>query len=156
MPTACRRDAAGLHRPHRTARPSAWPDDRLTVAWLGHATVLLNFYGTWILTDPALERRIGIGRGLVKWARGGWCSPRSGRASCRGLDLLLLSHAHMDHTDLGTLRASRRDAPVVVQPATVTWFAASDRWTSSPGGRTTDLAGVRSNRSRSATGVPAW
>ena len=46
--------------------PSSWPDDRLTVAWLGHATVLFNFHGTWVLTDPALERRIGIGRGTAK------------------------------------------------------------------------------------------
>src|SRR5712691_7002285 len=40
--------------------PVTWPDDRLTVSWLGHATVLLNFHGAWLLTDPALERRIGI------------------------------------------------------------------------------------------------
>ena len=34
--------------------PGSWADDRLTAAWLGHATVLLNFHGTWILTDPVL------------------------------------------------------------------------------------------------------
>jgi L-ascorbate metabolism protein UlaG (beta-lactamase superfamily) len=32
------------------------------------------------------------------------------------LDVLLLSHAHMDHTDLGTLRFLPRQVPVVVQP----------------------------------------
>jgi len=51
--------------PHRPD-PGAWPDDRLTVSWLGHATVLLNVLGTSILTDPVLERRIGLGRGVVK------------------------------------------------------------------------------------------
>src|SRR5512143_3283513 len=46
--------------------PEGWPDHRATFAWLGHATVLGNFFGTWILTDPALETRIGVGRGMAK------------------------------------------------------------------------------------------
>src|ERR687894_3315795 len=45
--------------PHRP-RPEEWSDERLTVAWLGHATVLINFYGTWLLTDPALRTRVGL------------------------------------------------------------------------------------------------
>jgi hypothetical protein len=40
--------------PHRPT-PAAWTDDRVTLSWLGHATVLFNFCGSWILTDPALE-----------------------------------------------------------------------------------------------------
>src|SRR3954467_13047222 len=45
--------------PHRPD-PSSWSDDHLTVAWLGHATVLINFYGTWLLTDPVLRSRVGV------------------------------------------------------------------------------------------------
>jgi L-ascorbate metabolism protein UlaG (beta-lactamase superfamily) len=102
---------AAPHRPE----PTTWPDDRLTAAWLGHATVLLNFYGVRILTDPVLESRVGIGRGLAKLG-----PRRLVRAALRvrelpPLDLILLSHAHMDHTDLGTLCSLRRDVPVVVQ-----------------------------------------
>jgi L-ascorbate metabolism protein UlaG (beta-lactamase superfamily) len=102
---------AAPHRPE----PTSWPDDRLTAAWLGHATVLLNFYGVRILTDPVLESRVGIGRGLAKLG-----PRRLVRAALRvrelpPLDLILLSHAHMDHTDLGTLCSLRRDVPVVVQ-----------------------------------------
>ena len=48
-----------LPAPHRP-EPATWGDERLTVAWLGHATVLMNFYGTWLLTDPALRPRIGV------------------------------------------------------------------------------------------------
>jgi L-ascorbate metabolism protein UlaG (beta-lactamase superfamily) len=96
--------------------PSSWPDDRLTVAWLGHATVLFNFHGTWVLTDPALERRIGIGRGPAKLGPRRLVQPALRARDLPNLDLLLLSHAHMDHTDLGTLRLLPADVPVVVQP----------------------------------------
>ena len=96
--------------------PSSWPDDRLTVAWLGHATVLFNFHGTWVLTDPALERRIGIGRGPAKLGPRRLVQPALRARDLPGLDLLLLSHAHMDHTDLGTLRLLPTNVPVVVQP----------------------------------------
>lgn len=93
----------------------AWPADSLTVAWLGHATVLLNFHGSWLITDPALERRIGIGRGLAKLGPQRLVEPALHPRELPPLDVVLLSHAHMDHTDLGTLRFLRRDVPVVVQ-----------------------------------------
>lgn len=96
--------------------PASWLDDQLTLSWLGHATVLMNFYGSWLLTDPALERRIGIGRGLAKLGPRRLVEPGLRPQELPRLDLLLLSHAHMDHTDLGTLRFLRRDVPVVVQP----------------------------------------
>jgi L-ascorbate metabolism protein UlaG (beta-lactamase superfamily) len=96
--------------------PSSWPDDRLTVAWLGHATVLFNFHGTWVLTDPALEPRIGIGRGTAKLGPRRLIQPALRARDLPHLDLLLLSHAHMDHTDLGTLRLLPPEVPVVVQP----------------------------------------
>jgi hypothetical protein len=40
--------------------PVEWNDNQLTAAWLGHATVLINFFGIKILTDPILFPRIGI------------------------------------------------------------------------------------------------
>jgi L-ascorbate metabolism protein UlaG (beta-lactamase superfamily) len=95
--------------------PQSWSDGTLTAAWLGHATVLLNFHGSWILTDPALERRIGIGRGLAKLGPRRLVRPALRVRDLPPLDLILLSHAHMDHTDLGTLRLLPTDVPVVVQ-----------------------------------------
>ena len=108
-PAAC--IAPAPHRPD----PSAWPDDRLTVAWLGHATVLLNLQGTTILTDPVLERRIGLGRGLIKVGPRRLIQPALRKRELPRLDGVLLSHAHMDHTDLGTLRAIPARTRVVVQ-----------------------------------------
>ena len=101
--------------PFRPA-PEGWPDDRATFAWLGHATVLGNFYGTWVLTDPALETRIGLGRGMAKLGPRRLVAPALGPRDLPPIDLLLLSHAHMDHTDLGTLGRLSRDVHVIVQP----------------------------------------
>ena len=95
--------------------PISCSNERLTAAWLGHATVLLNFHGTWVLTDPALEHRIGIGRGRAKLGPRRLIQPALRPSELPPLDLVLLSHAHMDHTDLGTLRRLAPDIPVVVQ-----------------------------------------
>ena len=40
--------------------PSKWKDDEINIAWIGHATVLINFFGTVILTDPVLFERVGL------------------------------------------------------------------------------------------------
>jgi L-ascorbate metabolism protein UlaG (beta-lactamase superfamily) len=107
---SCGPIAPAPHRPD----PARWPGDRLTASWLGHATVLLDLWGTRVLTDPALERRIGIGRGLAKLGPRRLIQPALRPRELDRLDLLLLSHAHMDHTDLGTLAALPRHLPVVV------------------------------------------
>ena len=49
--------------PH-TPTPATWHDNAITLAWLGHATVLINFYGMRILTDPVLFPRIGVDLGI--------------------------------------------------------------------------------------------
>src|SRR5437879_13324232 len=41
-------------------RPDTWSDENLTASWIGHSTVLMNFFGVTILTDPVLFLRFGI------------------------------------------------------------------------------------------------
>ena len=53
-------------RAPQTPAPDTWDDRAITIAWLGHATVLVNFYGLWIVTDPVLFNRIGVDLGVVK------------------------------------------------------------------------------------------
>ncbi|MEP7227668.1 MAG: MBL fold metallo-hydrolase [Gemmatimonadales bacterium] len=131
--------AAAPQRPD----PRSWPNTQLTVAWLGHATVLLNFHGSWVLTDPALERRIGLGRGLAKLGPRRLVEPALGPAELPPLDLVLLSHAHMDHTDLGTLRRLPANTPIVVQAGNGDLVRRFRRVTELAWGQETDVHGLR-------------
>lgn len=95
--------------------PSTWSDDRLTVAWLGHATVLMNFYGTWLLTDPALRDYVGVRIAGTAIGPRRLVAPALAIDELPRLDGVLVSHAHMDHCDLGTLRLLQKDAHAITQ-----------------------------------------
>lgn len=103
-----RRLAQDAHRPVQSApakpTPNLWSDNNVTLAWLGHSTVLLNFYGIHILTDPALCSRVGISAGLTTLGPKRYIAPALHLRELPRIDVLLLSHAHMDHMDLPTLR----------------------------------------------------
>ena len=101
---------AALHRPS----PSTWTDNAVTLAWLGHATVLINFYGVRILTDPVLFRRIGVNLGLGSFGPLRQIACAMSAKSLPDIDLVLVSHAHFDHLDTRSLAALRgRPAAVV-------------------------------------------
>ena len=102
--------------------PSKWDDKRVTLAWLGHSTVLINFCGVTILTDPVLFPRIGIR--LPGFTIG---PKRLTAAALRfgelpKIDLVLLSHAHFDHLDRRTLRCFHEPTTVITARATRNLF----------------------------------
>lgn len=92
-------------KPKAVPTPALWDNNAITAAWLGHSTVLLNFYGVTLLTDPALERRIGADTFLGTVGAKRLIAPALKPSQLPPIDLVLLSHAHMDHLDLATLRA---------------------------------------------------
>jgi L-ascorbate metabolism protein UlaG (beta-lactamase superfamily) len=98
--------------PHRPS-PASWQDNAITLAWLGHATVLINFYGVRILTDPALFSRIGIdiGIGSIGPLRLVECALAA--EDLPDIDVVLVSHAHFDHLDTPSL-AAVRGRPVAI------------------------------------------
>jgi Predicted Zn-dependent hydrolases of the beta-lactamase fold len=102
---------AAQHHP----QPAGWSDDALTVAWLGHATVLINFYGTWLLTDPALRTHVGVSVAGMTFGPRRLVQPALSIKELPPLDAVLVSHAHMDHCDLGTLKRLPRRTHAVVQ-----------------------------------------
>lgn len=106
--------APAFAKPH----PEKWNDRQVTLAWLGHATVLINFFGIKILTDPALFPRIGIRLPFCTVGPKRLTAPALTVRELPKIDLILLSHAHFDHFDLRTLRHFDASTKVVTAPRT--------------------------------------
>lgn len=108
------RDPAALVPSEVHTTPALLPPARLASSWLGHASSLLRLAQTSVLTDPVLHHRIGprfVGRtvGPARLQNAPVPAP-----SLRGVDVILLSHAHFDHLDLPTLEALAHPDTTVV------------------------------------------
>ncbi len=102
-------------KPQSKPAPATWNDNTITAAWIGHSTVLINFFGTMIITDPVFSPRIGFSLlGLATVGPKRLVEPALSVEEIPRVDLILLSHAHMDHLDLPSLRAFSHDVPVVI------------------------------------------
>jgi glyoxylase-like metal-dependent hydrolase (beta-lactamase superfamily II) len=114
-------------------RPPSPGLDQVVVTFLGHAAFLIQVAGINLLTDPVYSRRASP----VSFA-----GPRRVRAPGVRFDdlptisLVLLSHNHYDHCDLGTARSyygeflRRYDRPVIAhQPLIEEAKTAMDRLT---------------------------
>ncbi len=73
------------------------------MTYVGHATVLLALDGVRLLTDPLLRTRVAHLRRRV---------PLDARV-LRGIDAVLVSHAHYDHLDLPSLERLGRSLTIV-------------------------------------------
>jgi L-ascorbate metabolism protein UlaG (beta-lactamase superfamily) len=100
--------------------PASWDPSTITAAWIGHATVLINFFGTWIITDPVFSERIGVDvfrmftlgpRRLVL--------PALSIEELPPIDIILVSHGHMDHMDTPSLRQFSKSTPIVIAKHTI-------------------------------------
>jgi len=114
---------------YRARRPTQWPrrvvdvvgplpdtprPEVMAVTFIGHSAFLIRWGGLTLLTDPVFAERAG------PW---GLLGPRRVRPAAYPLaqlprvDLVLQSHNHYDHLDLGAHGAlARRDAPRVITP----------------------------------------
>lgn len=94
--------------------PEKWPDNGLHAAWLGHSTVLLKIDGFTILTDPVFSNRAGLNIGPLTLGMKRLVAPAIRLPNLPKPELILLSHAHMDHWDMPSLRALEdRGTPVI-------------------------------------------
>lgn len=129
-PEAKTRPLSDVWKWSRARRPAVWPrnivddvgplpstpsGDVISVTFIGHSTFLLRWGGVTLLTDPVFAAHAG------PWGRIG---PRRARGPAYRLeqlpkvDLVLQSHNHYDHLDLGAhATLGRRDAPKIVTPA---------------------------------------
>jgi L-ascorbate metabolism protein UlaG (beta-lactamase superfamily) len=96
--------------------------DRVTVTWVGHATLFLQMGGLNILTDPHFSERAFP----VQFMGPKRMGPLPVRlADLPRIDLVLISHNHYDHLDYDTvmaLKAQPGGEPLFVAPLGV------DRW----------------------------
>ncbi|HUG65822.1 MAG TPA: MBL fold metallo-hydrolase [Gaiellaceae bacterium] len=74
------------------------------IEYVGHATVVVDLDGVRLLTDPLLRNRVAHLRRST---------PVSAQTR-RGVDAVLISHAHYDHLDLPSLERLGKQLPVVV------------------------------------------
>jgi len=108
-----------LAAPHHP-QPWLWPDQGLHAAWLGHSTVLVKADGFLFITDPVLSSRVGVNLGLMTVGMKRLVHSALGAHEIPTPDLILLSHAHMDHFDLPSLRDLEHPRTSVVTATSTT------------------------------------
>lgn len=74
------------------------------IEYVGHATVVVDLDGVRLLTDPLLRNRVAHLRRVA---------PVDAK-SRRGVDAVLISHAHYDHLDIPSLEKLGKSLPIVV------------------------------------------
>jgi L-ascorbate metabolism protein UlaG (beta-lactamase superfamily) len=99
--------------PHRPDL-KAWTKEGLHAAWLGHSTVLLMLDGFTVLTDPVFSERIGVRLGRLIIGMKRLVEVAAPLTELPPVDVVLLSHAHMDHFDLASLRGLEDERTQVV------------------------------------------
>ena len=80
---------------------------RGAITYAGHATVLIEIGEARLLTDPLLRERLL----LVLRRYGG-----VGREALGRVDGVLISHLHLDHLDLASLRMIGHSVPILAPP----------------------------------------
>jgi len=115
------------------------------LAFLGHSTVLIELEGLRILTDPVLLDRVTILRRIV--------TPVD-PALYAGIDAVVLSHLHLDHFDLASLRVLGPDVQLVVPRGAAGLVRRSGfaRVTALAPGESTSIGGVAVTATRAAHG----
>jgi N-acyl-phosphatidylethanolamine-hydrolysing phospholipase D len=84
------------------------PASRITVTWVGHASLLVQIGGLNVLTDPMWSARASP-VGFAGPHR--WVAPGIPFAELPPIDVVLQSHNHYDHLDDSTVRAVARAHP---------------------------------------------
>lgn len=90
--------------------------DGLALSWLGHASVIVDTDGLSFLVDPVLSERIGPTVGTKTVGLGRRVPTPVSAESIRGVDAILITHAHFDHLDRPTLKALADSKTTVYVP----------------------------------------
>ncbi|WP_037465194.1 MBL fold metallo-hydrolase [Shimazuella kribbensis] len=91
-------------QPKQFLQPNQWSSDKVTVGWVGHSTILINLFGYRILTDPVFGKKAGVSLGFTQVGIPRHMAPALKLEDIGPVDLILLSHGHMDHFDTPSLK----------------------------------------------------
>ncbi|MEP7064825.1 MAG: MBL fold metallo-hydrolase [Gemmatimonadota bacterium] len=95
-----------------SAKPS---EASLRITYIGHATLLLQFGGACVLTDPNYDEKLGLFLPRVS-------APGMKMSELPHIDAILLTHAHADHLSFRTLRALPSGIPIYAPPPIARWL----------------------------------
>lgn len=87
----------------------------MNVTYVGHATLLLEFDGVRVLTDPNFDPKLG---GLLPRVS----PPGIALDRLPDLNALVLTHAHADHLSFKSLDALPRHIPLFAPPVVARWL----------------------------------
>jgi L-ascorbate metabolism protein UlaG (beta-lactamase superfamily) len=90
--------------------------DGLATCWLGHASVAMGFGALTCVVDPVLSDRIGPRLAAKTIGLKRLTPSPIGPESIRGLDAILITHAHFDHLDRPTLEQLVDPLTTVIVP----------------------------------------
>ena len=94
--------------------PASWPGNEITLAYLGHATLWMNYLGVRVLTDPSLNSRVGLAfDSIFTIGPKRVVAPPLGPNDLQQLDVIIITHAHMDHLDIPSLKKLPKNAVVI-------------------------------------------
>jgi L-ascorbate metabolism protein UlaG (beta-lactamase superfamily) len=109
-----------IEKPEFKPDPLSWDNSTITAAWIGHSTVLINLFGTRIITDPVFSDRIGLDvASLFTIGPKRLVYPALKIEELGPVDIILVSHGHMDHLDTPSLRKFSRSTPIVMAKNTI-------------------------------------
>ena len=97
-----------LREPAVRGLPLDDPDAALSVVWVGHATVLIRLGHRFILTDPNLSGSLVVVPRIMP--------PSLTARQLPPLQLVLLSHLHIDHFDRDTLHKLPASTEILFPP----------------------------------------
>lgn len=98
-------------KPVKQEKQPVRPDARLAVTWVGHATALVQIGDKVVLTDPVFTSTVGqLSKRLHE--------PGIDPADLPPVDVVLVSHLHMDHLSLGSLATIEPKVRQAVLPPT--------------------------------------
>ncbi len=114
--TACTapEDTIASVPPPDKLNPSRWSDRDLTIANLGHATLAMNYFGVRVISDPTLFDRVGLALdSILTIGPRRHVAPPLTATELGPIDVILVTHAHMDLLDIPSLEALPKTATVI-------------------------------------------